>query len=817
MPKSEIKKNNAEARSAQEGGSVRFADAHETQGQSGSVRFALARVIGGVATFGLQKVLRKNGKNTPGKLALYADPQLIEHLRYKVSRSIMVVGTNGKTTVNNLIADVLCEQGCSVICNRDGANLDSGISTALLQSRATHAKPADWGVFESDELWLIKSLPYLQSEYVLLLNLFRDQLDRCGEIEHIQNVIADALKKSPNTTLVYNGDDPLCALIASKISNQSVAFGVSESMHLPQNTIADAQMCQSCEGIMQYEWRQYGQLGKYACPTCGFARPELDFSVTGVHLRGAEVRDGAEDVGAARENEGSSFTIEHDTTSWRLHTQVSAAYMIYNLAGVGAIAQLAGCSETSVQNAISKFAPNNGRLQKMVVRGHNTLLNLAKNPTGFNQNLKIVVSGAREALTRGAVEHANNCTCAVAFFINDKEADGHDVSWLWDVDFEELAAVKNIMVFAGGTRAGDMQVRLKYANIRASIVSGAEDLYNKLQQRGVSKNTNVYFIANYTSLPQVKASLEAMSTQMQTQAQTQAKAQTAGTNTRSYATVGKNLNPALNLREYDTNSNTPSVVIAHMFPDLLNLYGDAGNVSVLKRRLEWRGIPVEVRVVPHGAGVNLSDVDIVFLGGGPDREQRMASAALMNMRDSLHEFAEAGGVMLAICGGYQILGKQWLCGEDVLPGLGLFDIETKRAPGGSTNRLIGNVALTCSETTHPIIGFENHAGRTYLGATAQPFGRVLGHAGFGNNDSDTHRADGACYKNVFGTYLHGPLLSKNPEIADHLLQLACERCAARHGMQILNCEGIDSKGKLFPLDDSEEFSANSTMAQRMHV
>lgn len=176
------------------------------------LRFTAARAVSGVSTWGLKNVLHRPAANFPGKMALYVDPQLIAHLRGKLDRgSVCVVGTNGKTTVSNLLADVLETSGQRVVCNRTGANLDSGVSTALL-----HAGKADWGVFECDELWLAKILPQLRANYVVLLNLFRDQLDRCGEIDRIQDSIVKALGSSPETVLVYNADDPLCASIADR-------------------------------------------------------------------------------------------------------------------------------------------------------------------------------------------------------------------------------------------------------------------------------------------------------------------------------------------------------------------------------------------------------------------------------------------------------------------------------------------------------------------------------------------------------------------------------------------------------------------------
>lgn len=719
------------------------------------IRFGAAKAVGSVLTWGLRDVLHRNGRNTPGKIALYVDPDLIGHLAPKVKHSMCVVGTNGKTTVNNLIADVFEAAGKTVICNRDGANLDSGVSTALLQGQ-----PADWGVFESDELWLMKTLPQLQSDYVLLLNLFRDQLDRCGEIDHIQTVIAEALRKSPNSTLIYNADDPQCAIIAAKVDNPKIAIGIEEDLRLPQNTVSDAQMCQLCEGIMDYKWRQYGQLGIYSCPNCNFKRPAIDFAVTGVTIG----------------EEGSSFTLTKvgEGEAWTLKSPVGAAYMVYNLAAVATVARLAGCSQEATQNTITSFAPNNGRLQRLVVNGRDTLLNLAKNPTGFNQNLKLVTQGEGPR--------------AVAFFINDKEADGHDISWLWDIDFEELAAKEDLTVFAGGMRANDMQVRLRYAGIDAGIVTSAADLFDKT--RGLPEEARVYLIANYTALPEVKAGLERLA------------AASAGAVATSEGEPC-DLSAAIPVPE---PADQPAVVIAHLFPELLNLYGDGGNVTVLQRRLQWRGVPVEVRAVSHGQLIDLSEVDLVFLGGAPDREQRMASGDLMEISDDLREYVESDGPMLAICGGYQMLGTTWLLGDEEIPGLGILGIRTGRVEGGSTNRLIENIALSSDVATHPVIGFENHAGRTFLEEGTAVFGRVVSNVGHGNNDND--KADGARYKNVIGTYLHGPLLGKNPEVADFLLQKALDRCGERNGVDL---------GTLAKLDDSVELEANRVMAERLHA
>ena len=720
------------------------------------LQFAAARAVSAVSTWGLKHVFHRPAANFPGKIALYADPRVIADLAPRLQKgSVCVVGTNGKTTVTNLLADALETAGQRVVCNRTGANLDSGVATALL-----HAREADWGVFECDELWLAKILPHLQANYVVLLNLFRDQLDRVGEIDRIQESIAGALATSPKPTLVFNADDPLCAAIAERVGNPTVAFGVDEDLHLPQNTVADAQMCQRCSAMLEYAYRQYGQLGSYCCPACGFARPSLDCAARDVHL-GAD---------------GLSFAAHGPRGDAEIKAPFSGAYMVYNLLATWAAADLVSVPAEALQRAIDAFDPRNGRLQEFAVAGRRTLLNLAKNPTGFNQNIKIILQDERPK--------------AVAFFVNDKEGDGRDVSWLWDIDFEELAGQSGLRVFAGGIRKNDVQVRLKYAGLDAALVDDAAGMFAQLD--GLPADARAYVIANYTALPPVHAELGRLADG----------GQAAGAPLSPKPSEGLSGSGGVQAAEDDA----APLVIAHLFPDLLNLYGDGGNVKVLERRARERGIPVEVRRVNHGEHVDLAGVDLVFLGGGPDREQRLASEDLMRMRDDLHAYVEDDGVLLAICGGFQILGHEWLLGEEVVKGLGLVDMTTERAPGGSGNRLIGNIALRSPLADQAVVGYENHAGRTHLGTGVEAFGDVASSTGHGNNDSD--KRDGVRYKNVVGTYLHGPLLPKNPQVADALLIRALERRARRAGVPA---------PELAPLDDAVENAANEYVRNRLNA
>jgi len=237
--------------------------------------------------------------------------------------------------------------------------------------------------------------------------------------------------------------------------------------------------------------------------------------------------------------------------------------------------------------------------------------------------------------------------------------------------------------------------------------------------------------------------------------------------------------------------------ICHMYPDVLNLYGDRGNVLAFSARCRWRNIPVTIHNLHLGEKIDFTKMDFLFLGGGSDREQNLMTGDLTNRTDNLREAIEDGLVVLAICGGYQLLGHYYRTkdGQNI-PCLGLLDFYTEAKQG----RLLGNIAteVKLEDVSFMVTGFENHSGRTYLGQIA-PLGRIL--AGHGNNGEDG--LEGARYKNVFCSYLHGPLLPKNPGLADHLIQTSLKRRGFPHILE--------------PLDDSMEIAANNTMLNRLGI
>ena len=224
------------------------------------------------------------------------------------------------------------------------------------------------------------------------------------------------------------------------------------------------------------------------------------------------------------------------------------------------------------------------------------------------------------------------------------------------------------------------------------------------------------------------------------------------------------------------------ITIGHLYPDLLNLYGDRGNIQCMRKRCEWRGIEAAVREFQLSDPIDFAKLDIVLLGGGSDREEMLVCERLKTIQKDFKAYVEDNGVVIAVCGGYQLLGHYYDTDDGRIEGLSLVDLYTEQG----SPRLISNIV---------IVGFENHGGRTYIGDN-QPLGKVR--FGYGNNGKDG--AEGILYKNVVGTYLHGPLLPKNPQVCDHLIGNALER---KYG-----------KSELAPLDDSQELEANRYIVER---
>ena len=425
----------------------------------------------------LQNVAKRTASQLPGRVALSLDNEILKSLARKPSQgSIVVCGTNGKTTTNNMVASAIEASRQKVLCNRAGANMLPGVVAALLPG-----SKCDWAVMESDELSTVNILPDLKPKYLVLLNLFRDQLDRAGEIDNVQNAIYSALEQTTDTAVVVNADDPLCYFVAYKAAkkgNETITFGIGEKFQDAQGDVAETRFCQNCLGELEYDYRHYAQLGSYTCPNCDFGRPELDFKAINVVVN----------------QDSLSFDVESrylDDTA-HLRANFGGAYMVYNLLAAFSAAVLAGTTPSEFQSMIDSYNPSNGRLQKFVVDGRQITLNLAKNPTGFNQNISLMLNDERRK--------------NIMFSVNDNDNDGCDISWIWDIDFERLTEANVGNIYVGGIRANDMQVRMKYAGLSATIADSVEFVINDLKD--IDADEPLYVIPNYSALLPAKNELD---------------------------------------------------------------------------------------------------------------------------------------------------------------------------------------------------------------------------------------------------------------------------------------------------------------------
>lgn len=442
-----------------------------------SVADALARV----AVTGAH-ALGRSASATPGGIALRIDPHFISAQRSRIAegRTMAVCGTNGKTTVTNMIATVAKTMPSvnEVICNSEGANMMTGVATALIGAREP-----DWGIFEVDELATRLVLPELRPDTFVLLNLFRDQMDRSGEIDHTQDVLADSISAlAGHVTLVANADDPLVAEVGMRCADAGVSvvwFGVRNGISTRASTVNEARLCPKCGRQLAYSYQTYAMMGQYSCPNGDFKRPIPDYEIEVVKADASACqirllnKDGRAVGGCS--------------------VRLGGMYMAYNLGAVAVatyVTQMA--APFDITEALSRFHPKNGRLQRMSIQGHRVMLNLAKNPTGFNQNIEMVTRDKRRKV--------------VCVSINDRVQDGHDISWIWDIDFENLRVDEIEQVFASGDRAGDVAIRMRYAGINAKQVADMGELFSNVPPDDT--DLDVCVLCNYTALWPAKAMLE---------------------------------------------------------------------------------------------------------------------------------------------------------------------------------------------------------------------------------------------------------------------------------------------------------------------
>ena len=417
----------------------------------------------------LTRRLGGQGQTISGNVAQFLCPRALEYFASQVREKIIVVcGTNGKTTTTNLIASALQAEGKKVVCNRTGANMPNGVLSAFVGASGKGGTiDADVAVLEVDEGYARYVFPKLRPHLMVLTNLFRDQLDRYGEIDITMDLLEKAMGECDGLSLLVNGDDVLSYYLAVDSGKEFATYGVGEKVGAGAvNEIREGRFCKRCGAPLRYRFYHFSQLGDYECPGCGLKRPALDFDAREV------------DLGMPM-----GFTVVDGKEKRRLFTSYQGFYNIYNILAAYAALKLLGLSGDSFQGMLSSFHPENGRMERFSIAGSCVTLNLAKNPAGFNQNIAALMQDPAPK--------------DIIIAINDKEQDGRDISWLWDVDFDALRdeSIKSIRVT--GIRAFDMNLRLKYVDIPSKACEGMEGAVIEALEQGTG---NLYVLVNYSAL-----------------------------------------------------------------------------------------------------------------------------------------------------------------------------------------------------------------------------------------------------------------------------------------------------------------------------
>ena len=397
---------------------------------------------------------------------------------------MVVAGTNGKTTVSRMLADILQAHGSRVAHNRSGSNLVRGVASALAsQADLTGSPRADIGVIESDEAAFPEIVRRVQPSVVLLNNLFRDQLDRYGELDTIASQWAPALRVLPaEAIVVVNADDPTLAAITEGIDARRVTFGFDDrNPNVLLDAIphaADAKTCRQCGRDLSYDRLYSAHLGAWRCAGCGAERPSLDFAGSSIALDG---------VDALRLE--VSLPDEPDNPL-SLQLMIPGLYNVYNAVAATAVARTLGVPRQTIAGALREYRSAFGRIERVTYRSRSLTLALVKNPVGFNETLRMLTMAT------------GGLTVPTLVAINDLAADGRDVSWLWDVDFEMLSE-GSAPLFTTGIRGADMANRLKYAGVPTDrIVPLAADLAGGLDAFAdrLPEGAAGYVLLTYTAL-----------------------------------------------------------------------------------------------------------------------------------------------------------------------------------------------------------------------------------------------------------------------------------------------------------------------------
>ncbi len=410
--------------------------------------------------FGL-KLLRRGGTNLPGKVAIKMCPDILS----KVSKgytTIFVTGTNGKTTTTKMLVSMLIENGQRVITNEAGANMKTGIITCFIDNYKNRNKNA-YAVIEIDEANLKHVSKEIDINYLLITNIFRDQLDRYGEVYTTLNMILDGIN-STETVLLLNGDEPLFGNI--KKENKKIFFGLDIKNNNKVDVNVEGKFCINCGSPYEYNFVSYSHLGDYYCEGCGYKRPSLDYVVKDI----------------VQNSDGTTEFVYNEN---KIKLNMSGLYNVYNaIAGI-CVTETLGLDVNKSIVSLSKEKSPFGRQEEIMIEGKKLKLMLVKNPAGYNEALNTLMTLDKKV-----------CVC---FMLNDRAADGKDVSWIFDVGFEKVAEVIK-SAYCGGERAFDMAIRVNISGVEKENIKTFPSYQQFLDLVSNCEDDTIYTFVTYTCM-----------------------------------------------------------------------------------------------------------------------------------------------------------------------------------------------------------------------------------------------------------------------------------------------------------------------------
>lgn len=437
----------------------------------GKIRFYTALIAARFIYLAIKILNRSSGTSFVGMMVLKICPNFLSYCKKYIKTSVSVTGTNGKTTTAGFLAHILEYDKNKVIHNVKGANMLTGVANVFALNLAPFEK-FDYAVIESDEAYLTKLYDFFKTDFLLVTNLFRDQLDRYGELSTTAGFIQNAIDKNDDAVLLLNADDPLVKNFGR--NKEALYYGfeevecVSDIHNSSSNAPTEVFNC-VCAHPLEYDKRFFAQEGHYFCANCGNKRPDPDYKGY------AKIYADYTEICVVEKSSGKRY---------EFRVNLVGLYNAYNVLAAISQALILGIDYDTIKDAATTYKSVFGRAERRIINGHNTLIQLIKNPTGASEVLKTV-----------------DLTSNIVIAINDNYADGRDISWLWDSDFEQLKNAQNLVI-TSGVRAKDMALRLKYAGVAQEKIIVEEDIRKAIELASKDENPErkITILPSYTAL-----------------------------------------------------------------------------------------------------------------------------------------------------------------------------------------------------------------------------------------------------------------------------------------------------------------------------